>query len=295
MVWQLIPSTRSGCTKAGQMEAVPQSTFGGVSVLTHSSACSFLSDYSGTALTPPVSCFFPAASLLVFHELSCCPHVSPPPLGRCICYRSNRLLWCCPFDLMRETPTTMMCMCFFPHYLAGDLDIHISPRIILFLWVLSLLPLLSQLNKLFSPSPTPASSFLLLLPVQPWEPPHFPWPPCLLWLLFCKGKPFTHSEGSDELSLTSQMLTKFLIILRLSTAGVQRRVSDFRHKSLAFSQAGWTPGSLLKHHQHWSIFSVIPALMSSLWLSFALQGYQVSFSFLLIIILFLNHVFQDGF
>lgn len=180
----------------------------------------------------------------------CCPHVSPPPLGRCICYRSNRLLWCCPFDLMRETPTIMMCMCFFPRYLAGDLDIHIPPRILLFLWVLPFLPLLSQLNKLFSPSPTPASSFLLLLPVQPWEPPHFPCPPCLLWLLFSKAKPFTHSEGSEDLSLTSQMLTKFLIILCLSTARVQRRVSDFRHKSLAFSQAGWTPGSLLKHHQH---------------------------------------------
>lgn len=117
------------------MEAVPQSTFRGVSVLTHSSACSFLSDCSGTALTPPVSCFFPAASLVVFQELSCCPHVSPPPLGRCVFYRSNRLLWCCPFDLMRDTPTTMMCMCFFPHYLAGGLDIHISPRILLFLWV----------------------------------------------------------------------------------------------------------------------------------------------------------------
>lgn len=127
MAWQLIPSTRSGCTKAGQMEAVPQSTFSGVSVLTHSSACSFLSDCSGTALTPPVSCFFPAASLVVFQELSCCPHVSPPPLGRCIIYRSNRLLRCCPFDLMRETPTAMMCMCFFPHYLArGTEYTHLS-------------------------------------------------------------------------------------------------------------------------------------------------------------------------
>lgn len=109
------------------MEAVPQSTFSGVSVLTHSSACSFLSDCSGTALTPPVSCFFPAASLVVFQELSCCPHVSPPPLGRCIIYRSNRLLRCCPFDLMRETPTAMMCMCFFPHYLArGTGYTHLS-------------------------------------------------------------------------------------------------------------------------------------------------------------------------
>lgn len=155
-----------------------------------------------------------------------------------LCFlRSNRLLWCCPFDLMRETPTTMMCMCFFPYYLAGGLDIHISPRILLFLWVLASCPCSLSLAR-FS---------VLALHLH-----HFccfsPCPPCLLWLLFSKGKPFTHSEGSNDLSLTSQMLTKFLIILCLSTAGAQPRVSDFRHKSLAFSQAGWTPGSLLKHH-----------------------------------------------
>lgn len=289
MVWQLIPSTRSGCTKAGQMEAVPQSTFSGVSVLTHSSACSFLPDCSGTALTPPVSCFFPAASLVVFQELSCCPHVSPPPLGRCIFYRSNRLLRCCPFDLMRENSYNNDVH----HYWAGDLVIHISPRILilLFLWVL--LPALSAEQAFFSQPYI--CIFCCFSPCSPESPHTFPALSCLLLLLFSKGKPFTLSEGSNDLSLTSQMLTKFLIIVCLSTAGVQHGVSDFRHKSLAFSQAGWTPGSRLKHHRHWSIFSAIPALMSSLWLSFILQGYQVSFSFLLTIILCLNHGFQDGF
>lgn len=225
------------------MEAVPQSTFSGVSVLTHSSACSFLSDCSGTALTPPVSCFFPAASFVVFQELSCCPHVSPPPpLGRCIFYRSNRLLWCCPFDLMRETPTTVMCMCFFiPHYSAGDLDIHISPRSCFFCGSYPYCPCSLSLTS-FSLQP-----YTCNISRRSPESPHTS--PALPVAAVLQGKkPFTHSEGSNDLSVTSQMLTKFLIILCLSTAGVQRGVSDFRHKSLAFSQAGWTPGSLLKHH-----------------------------------------------
>lgn len=66
MVSQLIPSTRSGCTKEGQMEAVPQSTFTGVSVLTHSSAFSFLSGCAGTAPTPPLKLFLPCCLLSCF-------------------------------------------------------------------------------------------------------------------------------------------------------------------------------------------------------------------------------------
>lgn len=66
MVSQLIPSTRSGCTKEGQMEAVPQSTFTRVSVLTHSSAFSFLSGCAGTAPTPPLKLFLPCCLLSCF-------------------------------------------------------------------------------------------------------------------------------------------------------------------------------------------------------------------------------------
>lgn len=195
MVWQLIPSTRSGCTKAGQMEAVPQSTFSGVSVLTHSSACSFLSDCSGTALTPPVSCFFPAASFVVFQELSCCPHVSPPPLGRCIFYRSNRLLWCCPFDLMRETPTTVMCMCFFiPHYSAGDLDIHISPRSCFFCGSYPYCPCYLSLTS-FSLQP-----YTCIISRRSPESRHTS--PPSLWLLFSKGKNLLHTARAATISVS---------------------------------------------------------------------------------------------
>lgn len=168
MASQVIPSPRSGCTKEGHVEAEPQSTSTRVSVLTHSAAFSFLSDCIGTALTPPHKLFFlHAVSSVVFQELSGCPHVSPPPLGCCVFYRSNRLLWCCPSDLMRKTPTTM-CMCFFLYYLAvGFEGTHLSQT---YIFVSPLLPVVSQLIKLF-PLPAPhLHPSLLLSMCGHWSP-----------------------------------------------------------------------------------------------------------------------------
>lgn len=206
MVSQLIPSIRSGCTKEGQMEAVPQSTFSWVSVLTHSAAFSFLSGCAGTVLTPPRKLFLPCCLLSCFSRAFLLP----------TCVSSSSWMLC----FLQKQQIAVMLSFWSNETNSYNNDVHVFLSTLLsngawrhtslsgscffyryYLychWYLSLIS--------FSPPQPQICIVSFSLTVRPSEPPRFTCPPCGLLLLFSKGKPLTHSKCRNDLNLTTHNL-----------------------------------------------------------------------------------------
>lgn len=155
------------------------------------------------------------------------------------------------------------------------------PQDPVFFWVLPLLPLLSQLNKLFSPA--------LHLHISAAS------PPALSASCGCCSprENLSHAARAARISVSLHRC-----LLSSYSSCVCPRL-EYNTGFLISDTKAWLSGRQEGLQGHcWSTtstgpFSVICWALCG-WALF-LQRYQVSFSFLLIIILFLNHRFQDGF
>lgn len=154
----------------------------------------------------PISCFFHAVSLVVFQELSRCPHVSPPPpLGCCFLQKQQIAVMLSFWSNEKNSHNNDVHVCLSMLFSNGAWTHTSLPESYFFCrsylscyWCLSLI-------SLSRPSPKSAL-FSFALTGQPSEPWHFTCPPCGLLLLCSKIKPFTHSKCRNYLDLTMHNL-----------------------------------------------------------------------------------------